>query len=72
MAEVLLEALGPKQDVGEVDEESGRDDAGEPIIESHGTYLFDTVQPQRDCVQKLVLSAVGFRGGERSGLIRIS
>ena len=35
----LLELLGPEQRVGEVDEEAGGDDAGEPVIEDHGCLL---------------------------------
>ena len=31
-----LEFLGPKQGVGEVDEQPRRHDAGEPIVEDHG------------------------------------
>ena len=35
----LLELLGPEQRVGEVDEEAGGHDAGEPIVEDHGCLL---------------------------------
>lgn len=37
--ERLLEFLGPEQGVGEVSEQPGGDDAGEPVVEDHGCLL---------------------------------
>ena len=38
----LLEPLRPEQRVGEVDEQRGGDDAGEPVVEDHG-YLLEPI-----------------------------